>query len=83
MPIATHDYCRQPEIGASKAWCYVEGGYQHCDIPECEKVAEPEPGSESSHCQDLSLDHKGLNYMGKTSKTVSGETCKDWSKVSN
>ena len=85
MPIADHNYCRQPEIGGSRAWCYVSdsGVWDWCDVPECEhNVTEPESGSESSDCQDLSLDHPGLNYIGNISTTVSGKTCQDWNKVS-
>ena len=85
MPIGSHNYCRQPETDGSGAWCYVDhpNKWQFCDIPECEQVDDPAPGSSTSYdCQDLSLDHKGSNYIGNISRTASGKTCQDWNKIS-
>ena len=85
MPIGSHNYCRQPETGGSGAWCYVDDpdsgkSWERCDVPACIHVSEPDSGSYD--CQDLSLYHKGINYIGNTSTTASGKTCQNWNDVS-
>ncbi|KAJ8302241.1 hypothetical protein KUTeg_021228, partial [Tegillarca granosa] len=63
------NYCRTPDQGNSKPWCYTidpSTRWEYCFVPTCE------------NCLRLL---NGRNFDGSWKKTASGKTCVKWKSV--
>nr|XP_054749960.1 macrophage mannose receptor 1-like [Lytechinus pictus] len=63
----TENYCRNPN-NAAKPWCYIEFGFQDCDVPQCNAPVDCYEGD-------------GYVYRGKYDKTENGSTCLPWASL--